>query len=440
MKVLVLNMDSVGEMLPFAIRCIQAGHAVRLHLAPGNHAETANGFKGIEKVSSWLPSVKWADLIVPSGNHLYLPKLDSLRKQGVKVFGPSVASADLEIKRSKGMKFFEDHGIEVPEWQQFKTLDEAEAHVRKTEKRYVFKTLGDEDDKSLSYVAKTPADMVARMQRWKRLDMGAKGPFMLQKVIDGVEIGVSRWMGAEGFIGPYNENFEFKKLLSGDCGPNCGEAGTVMKYVSSSELGDEVLAPLEDALAEIQHIGDIDVNCIVDSSGKVWPLEFTARLGWPAFNIQLAEHKGDPAQWMLDAIDGKDTLETSPQISCGVVISQPDYPHSKFTKAEVEGVPIYGITADNKKHVAPQAVKISSMPDMEGDKVVSKPIWTTTGDYLAVVTGMGKTVKQAAERAYATVKQLHIPNMQYRDDIGEKLEKELPELQKHGFAMEFKYQ
>jgi phosphoribosylamine---glycine ligase len=52
---------------------------------------------------------------------------------------------------------------------------------------------------------------------------------------------------------------------------------------------------------------------------------------------------------------------------------------------------------------------------------------------------MGKTVKQACERAYKTVKEIHIPNMQFRDDVGEKLEKELPELQKHGFATEFKY-
>lgn len=432
-------MDSVGEMLPFCIRCVKAGHSVKLYLSKENHPQTADGFRGVEKVGNWLPYVKWADLIVPSGNHDFMARLDSFRKQGAKVFGPSVASADLEIKRAQGMKFFEDHGIEAPEWEQFATLDKAEAHVRKTEERYVFKTLGDEDDKALSYVSKTPADMVARLQRWKRLDLGAKGPFMLQKVIDGVEVGVSRWMGSDGFVGPYNENFEFKKLLSGDCGPNCGEAGTVMKYVSSSDLGEEVLAPLEDDLISMGHLGDIDINCIIDKNGKAWPLEFTTRLGWPAFNIMLASHKGDPAEWMLDAIEGRDTLESSPQVAAGIVISQPDYPHSKFTKAEVADIPMYGVTNENRKHIAPQAIKISEMPDMDGDKVVQRPIWTTTGDYLAVVTGLGKTVSSACKRAYDVVKQIHVPNAQYRDDIGEKLEKELPELQKHGYAMEFTY-
>jgi phosphoribosylamine-glycine ligase len=128
-KVLVINMDSVGEMLPFCIRCIKAGHSVRLYLSGKNHPETADGFRGLEKVDNWLPSVKWADLIVPSGNHLFLAKLDSLRD--ARIFGPTVASADLEIQRQKGMKFFEDHDIDVPEYKTFKTLDEAESRTKK---------------------------------------------------------------------------------------------------------------------------------------------------------------------------------------------------------------------------------------------------------------------------------------------------------------------
>lgn len=432
-------MDSVGELLPLGIRAARAGHNVRLYLSPENHPETGNGFKGIEKISNWLSSVKWADLVIPSGNHEFMPKLESLRKAGVNVFGPSVASANLEVKRAEGMKFFEDHDIECPEWKQFPTLAAAEAHVRKTGERYVFKTLGSEDDKSLSYVSKTPADMIARLQRWQKLKVAGKGPFMLQKVVDGIEFAVSRWMGSDGFIGEPNQNFEFKKLLSGNCGPNCGESGTLLKYTDDCKLFDTVLGPLEDDLVKMGHLGDIDVNCIIDDKGKAWPLEFTTRLGWPAANILWACHKEDPITWMKDACAGKDTLLTSPLIACGIVLAQPDYPHSKFTKAEVANIPIYGVTKENQKFISPQSVKIDTMPDMDGDTVVDRDIWCTTGDYLAVATGMGKTVKRACERAYATVKEIHVPNMMYRDDIGESLEKSIPELQRHGYAMDWTY-
>lgn len=437
MKLLVVNVDSVGEGLAFCVRCVKAGHAVRLYLAPGNNPTTGDGFKGVEKIDNWIGSVMWADLVFVTGNHQFLPRLDAFRKRGVPVFAPSVESASLEIDRAKGMEFLKKHEIDVPEYKEFRSLKEAEAFVWKNERRFVFKTLGDEDDKSLSYCARTPADMIARLQRWQKLKMNPKGPVMLQEFIEGTEFAVSQWMGKEGFVGLPNENFEFKKLLSGNCGPNCGEAGTVMKYVSQSKLATEVLAPLEDALVSMGHLGDIDVNCIVDTKGKAWPLEFTMRPGWPAFNIMLAEHMGDPLRWMLDAVKGDDTMDCSLDHAVGIVLSQPDYPYSKKTKAETDDIPIYGVSDKNKRYLQPQSVKIVRNPDMEGEQVVERDTWSTTGDYLCVVTGTGKSVTQACERAYKTVGEISVADLMYRDDIGEKLKKEIPELQKHGYAREF---
>lgn len=791
MKLLIVDHDAVA--LAFALRCVRAGHAVRWFIKPkpSNNRDVGEGFKGIEKIDNWVGSVKWADLIWCSSNDDYLPKLDAVRAGGAKFFGPSEKSAALEIKRSEGMKFLEKHNIDVPEYQQFKSLSDAEAHVRKTEKRFVFKTLGDNEDKSLSYVSKTPADMVARLQRWQKLNMNPKGPVMLQEFIPGIEFAVSGWMGSDGFLAPLNENFENKKLMSGDCGPHCGESGTVMKYVQSSALAEAVLYPLEDGLRRLGHLGGVDVNCIIDEKGKAWPLEFTCfddqtdiltsngwisikdvkigmsiatmdpktdelqykpckdviarsyvgemlhfggthsapefmvtpdhqmwvsprkdasyrfvaardlnglcevkrgirtwtgrqeaaftlpgyiekhalgrhhktielvhnaidmsmevwmgflglllsegsvseyivsiaqkkhrhhkiwqylkdfpitpreqisgafqihsrqlcvylkglgfekqpvrriprqfmdlapnylnilldaliagdgsvhrrngqrtyfsssfglasdvqelmlkcgypariveskvagtvmrvgegkayvrnhnvyrvcerrerptgyldrrmlkrvhysgkvyccsvpphhliyvrrngnaawcgncRPGWPALNIMLAEHKGDPAQWMLDACNGKDTLEVSPQVACGVVVAIPDYPYSNKALSERSDIPIYGVTDKNRAHIAPQSVKLAKHPVMQGGKVMEKEIWSSTDDYLFVVTGMGKTVRRACDRAYATLRELHVPDMIYRDDIGEKLEKSLPELHKLGYAAEFEY-
>lgn len=439
MKLLIVNMDSVGEGLAFGIRCAKAGHEVRIWYGKGNHPTTGEGFP-VTRVGQWLTSTKWADLILPTGNHDFMPKFEQLRRAGVAIFGPSEKSARLEIKRAFGMEFFEKHGIECPKWEQLKSLADAEAQVRKSGKRYVFKTLGDEEDKSLSYVGKSPADLIARLQRWQKLGMNPKGPVMLQEVIEGVEIGVSRWMGKDGWVGPYNENFEHKKLLSGNAGPNCGEAGTVQKYVQSSKLGEAVLAPLEESLVALGHMGDIDVNCIVDEDGKPWPLEFTCRLGWPAFNIQVATHGGDPCQWMLDACHGKDTLKTVGKVACGIVLTQPDYPFSNRTPEELVDVPIYGVTKENEHYLYPQSIKRTTLPDMQGEKVVEREMMAATGDYLMVVTGTGRTVRQACTRAYDTLGELSCPDMMYRDDIGEKLEEEIPKLQLHGIADEFHYE
>lgn len=412
-----------------------------------NNPNVGDGFKGIQKVDNWLSHVKWADLVFCTTNDDYIPKMDMLRKEGVKVYGPSQKSADLEIKRAHGLKFLEDNGIEVPEYKKFNSLAEAEAHVRKTEERYVFKTLGDAEDKSLSYCAKSPADLIARLQRWQEMKMNPNGPVILQKFIKGVEFAVSCWMGTDGFIGRPNENFEHKKLMPGNFGPNTGEMGTVCKYVMSSPLAEEILYPLEDKLVKMGHLGDVDINVIVDEKGKAWPLEWTARCGWPYFNLMMVAHKGDPVQWMYDACMGRDTLQVSPQVTSGVVLAIPYFPYSdsKALKQEssddnTEGLPIYGITNENMRFIQPQSVKIQKQPVMEGKKIVEKDTWTTCGDYLAVVTTLGKTVKSSTKRAYTIIDELHCSDMIVRNDVGKRLEKDLPELQKHGYAKEFSYE
>ena len=439
LNVLILNMDSVGEGLAFAVRCTKAGHSVRLWLSKENNMSTGSGFPGIEIIDNWVASIKWADLVFPTGNHDLMPRLAAIKARGVDIYGPSPSSAGLEIKRSEGMEFLEDHGIDVPEYKTFSTLNDAESFIRKDKGRWVFKTLGDEDDKALSYCSKSAADMVERIRHWQAIGLELKGPCMLQTFIDGIEFAVSRWMGTKGFIGKFNENFEHKKLLSGNVGPNCGETGTVQKYVDESALGEEMLLPLEKALIKMGHLGDIDVNCIIDNDGRAWPLEFTSRPGWPAFNIMLVEHIGDPVQWMLDACHGKDTLNCSDDVAVGVVIAQPDFPYSKLTKKHTDGMPINGINRKNQNYIHPQSIKVGKSAMMEGEEIKESDAWLTTGDYIAVVTGTGDSVQKATKRAYNTVKQLHVPDMIYRDDIGEDLGPKIENLQNYGYATEWEF-
>lgn len=440
MNVLIIDTDGVG--LAFGFRCAQAGHSVRWFVKPkpSNSKNTGRGFKGIERIENWVGSMKWADLVFTTSNDDYLQRLDAFKAKGFdNIYAPSQASADLEIKRAEGMKFLEKKGIDVPPYKTFKTLQEAEQFVWKNERRFVFKTMGDNEDKSLSYCAKSPADMIARLRRWQEMGMNPKGEVMLQEFIEGIEMGVSCWMGKDGWIGLPNENFEHKKLMPGNYGPNTGEMGTLAAYVEESKLFDDVLEPLERDMMKMGHMGDIDLNCIIDKKGKPWPLEFTNRPGWPIFNIMMSAHKGDPAQWMLDALHGKDTMDLNTEIAVGVVIAQPKFPYGDSDSKEIEGLPIHGVTKKNQKYIQPQSVQIRTLPDMDGDKVVERAMWATSGDYIAVVTGMGKTIKQARDRAFGTVKEISVPNMIVRNDIGQTVKDKLEELHSYGYGLAFEY-
>jgi phosphoribosylamine--glycine ligase len=439
MRLLIVDQDGCG--LSFAWRCSLAGHKVRLFLRkdPKLDPTQGDGFP-VTKVDNWLNHVKWAELIFTTNNGKYVPQLDSLKRQGYPYFGPSVASQNLEIKRGEGMDFLRKNGVDVPRFETFKNLKEAESFVWKNEKRWVFKTLGDNEDKSLSYCSKSPADMISRLQRWQKMGMNPKGEVMLQEFIPGIELGVSRWMGKDGWVSDPCLNWEHKKLMSGNYGPNTGEMGTVMVYQKKDKLDDDILNPLEKELLKLGHLGDIDLNCIIDEKGKAWPLEFTNRCGWPAFNLMMEQHKGDPCNWMRDAILGKRSLEVSYEVGVCVVLAQPDFPYSDRTIEEKQGIPIYGVTKSNQRHIQPQGVRIENMPDMEGEKVIERPIWTTAGEYVAVVTSLGPTVNVSRNRAYKTVKEVQIPDMIVRDDIGKGLEESLPKLQKMGYCKEIRWQ
>ena len=438
MNILLVDSDESAIFAGLAYRATLFGHKVKIFLPPGPllNPNTLKGFQNIEVIDNWVAAVKWANLALVSDIKKYLPRLMQLRKAGVPYFGPSVDSAKLEMDRALGMKFLESRGIECPPYLSFNSLKEAEQHQWKTDKRYVFKPLGTTEDKALTYCAKTPEDMISTLQRWQKMGMKNNQPVMLQEFIPGIEFGVAKCMGKDGFIGPALESFEHKPLMNGDIGPGTGEMGTSQKYSQTSKLFNDVLRPLEADLVRMGHMGNIDVNCIIDSKGKAWPLEFTSRWGWPQFNIQLAQHQGDPVEWMVDALNGKDTLKASLDHAIGVVLTQPPFPSQNKTWDEVEK-PFFMENDKIKKHIMPQSMMIGSYPHNEDGKLVMRKNWMTTGTYFAVVTALGNTVEQSMDRVYKTVDKIHVSSMMYRTDVGQRVINKLPDLQALGFAADW---
>lgn len=428
MNVLIVDQDGVG--LDFAMRCEEHGHAVKLFQAPRSY-ENKTGRGLVERVAEWERWTQWANLIVPTSNAKYMDRLDDLRKYGYPVFGPSKASATLEVQRAAGMEFFRRAGVNVPPYKMFRSFDEAEAHCWKTDRRYVFKTMGDDEDKSMSYVASDSSDMISTLRRWKKNGKALKGPCMLQDFIPGIEIGVSAWIGRDGFLAGRCENAEHKKLMAGNFGPNTGEEGTLMWESPKSKLAEQVLDPLEKPLLALGHRGDFDVNCIIDEKGKPWALEPTSRLGWPAFFVQCAQHE-EPCQWMRDALDGKDTRKASEAMFSCVVISIPPYPAKTIPRGDVEGIPIRGITEKNWSNI--HLCSAMAGKDVEGSPPKENPMFVTTGEYVLIVSASGATIRAATKKMYSVVDEIHLNNKQVRCDIGEKFGATLGDLHKHGFA------
>ena len=143
---------------------------------------------------------------------------------------------------------------------------------------------------------------------------------------------------------------------------------------------------------------------------------------------------------MFDLLEGKDTLKVSKDIATGIVIPIGDYPRSKTTGRDHSGFPIYGLPDELTTDYNLCEVMIGNAPQNEDGEVVTRPSIVTAGDYVMIANGHGKTVEDSCKEAYKNVKKIDIPDcINVRDDVGERLEKELPKLQSYGFCKSWKY-
>ena len=193
MKILIIDASGVG--LDFAIRCQAYGHEVKMFIRnnkDGSRSEVGDGGL-VQRVSHWEDHMKWADLIFCTDNTFYIHPLERYRDLGYPIIGPSIDTNRWEQDREHGALIMERAGIDTIPSKKFSNYDEAIKYVIDTNGRYVSKPIGD-GDKAMSYVSKSPADMVYMLDKWKR-SKAYKGDFILQEFHKGIEMAVGGWFG-----------------------------------------------------------------------------------------------------------------------------------------------------------------------------------------------------------------------------------------------------
>jgi phosphoribosylamine---glycine ligase len=438
-KVLILDIEGGGTGVNLGLRAQAADHQVRYWMPTrgGKPRPYADGL--LEKPDEWEPSMDWADLVVLTGNNKYSSPLNQYFGKGYPIFGANIKSAELELDRGKGQEVLQRYGVKTIPYEVVDSPEQGISLIKATGKAYAMKPWGGVEDCALTYVSSAPDDGIFTLEKWKREGL-FQGQLMMQEKVDGIEMGISGMFGPGGWNRALEESFEHKKFLNDDLGANTGEMGTVIRHVSQSKLFDQVLEPITDYLHSVNYVGDCSINCMIDSKGQAWPMEFTMRLGWPDFNIRQAVFEGDPVQWMKDLLEGKDTLEVSTKIALGVVMAHGDFPHEASGPEPWGDFPIYGMTEEDSAHLHLQQVKQGKGFLWINDTLTKPTMVLTAGVYVMVVTGAARTVAGAAKAAYNRAWAVKWPsNVVFRTDIGRRLEAQLPELQKHGYALGMNY-
>ncbi|MBS3134614.1 hypothetical protein J4214_05270 [Candidatus Woesearchaeota archaeon] len=205
----------------------------------------------------------------------------------------------------------------------------------------------------------------------------------------------------------------------------CGN--TSMFWSGPNKLFNNTLKKIEPKLAEEGYIGYIDINCMVNSNG-IYPLEFTSRFGYPTISIQQEGMISHISEFLYELAQGKKPkLNVRNGFQVGVAIVVPPFP---FKDIET-------LTAKSK-----ESVILFKKPNLEGvhiediKKINDEWVVAGTSGFLLTVCGTGPTMKQAQNQAYHRVKNILIPNMYYRTDIGDRWYEDSDRLHTWGYLRE----
>ena len=326
--------------------------------------------------------------------------------------GDSSLADELEENRLFALEFMQRCGLSVAPYEAFDDPSDGIRYIKKRNKRMVFKPIGEQSDKSTTYVSLSADDM---LRYFDVLFRSAKvKQYILQDFVEGVEVSTEIYLNQNGYYAQ-NHTLELKRLMNDDIGPNTGCAGSLCWMPpKENPIFEKGLRKCIEPLQEMGYSGPIDLNTIISSDGQAWALEFTSRFGYDATCLLtklLPIGFGD----FLYAVAANETMPSlipKNAFCSSVRVSVPPYPceglPDKFIK---EGIPIQGLKEENLQDWFVYDVRKRG----ESDELETAGLCGWVGSPM----GVGESIPTSFDATEARLKQVRIPNEMYRTDVRE---------------------
>ena len=416
MKILVIG--SGGREHALAWRLAQSPRVSRVFVAPGN-AGTAHEEGCYNLDLRTIPElVKFAradgihaTVVGPEGP-LAEGVVDAFRAEGLRIFGPKKAAAQLESSKDFAKRFMARHGIPTARYQTFTDAKSAHAHVDTKGAPIVIKADGLAAGKGV-VVAMNAAQAHGAIDMMLAGDKagGAGHRVVVEEFMEGEEASFIVMVDGRNVL-PLASSQDHKRIFDGDRGPNTGGMGAyspapVVTPEAHNRAMREIIMPTVRGMAAdgILYTGFLYAGLMIDAQGAPRVVEFNCRLGDPETQPIFMRLKTDFLTLVDHAIDGTlDQVEAQwdRRAALGVVLAAAGYPDKPRTDDEIHGLP----RPEDDFHV------FHAGTTEKNGKVV------TTGGRVLCVTALGDKVKIAAERAYEVVEKIRFDGMQHRTDIG----------------------
>ncbi len=341
---------------------------------------------------------------------------DYLQEQGLTVFGPTQAGAQIEASKAWAKALMLEAKIPTAAAATFTDAGEAIAYTKDQGAPIVVKADGLAAGKGVT-VATTVAEAIAAIEAAFGGTFGEAGnQVVIEECLQGQEVSVLAVTDGKT-IRPLLPAQDHKRIGEGDTGANTGGMGAyapapLVTPALMERIQQEVLEPAITVLNQrgIDYRGVLYAGLMITPEGEPKVIEFNCRFGDPETQVVIPLLE-TPLETVLLACAQQKLADLPPLVwkpaaAACVVIAAGGYPES-YKK----GATIHGIDA---------AESTGALVFHAGTKL--KQHCVTDGGRVLGVTAVEASFSEAIAQAYAAVKCIQFDEMYYRQDIGHQIQ------------------
>ncbi len=401
-------------------RALKKDEAVdKLYFAPGNGATNQLGenlaIKDYNELADFAAANAIDLTIVGPEAPLVDGVVDIFKAKGLTIFGPSREAAQLEGSKVYMKNFLAKYEIPTARYIETAQIEEAYKFIETLSAPIVVKADGLCAGKgviiaqSRDEAKKTVGEMLSGKAFG---DAGKK--VIVEEFLDGYELSMFAICDGDDFI-LLQAAQDHKRLLDGDEGPNTGGMGA---YAPTPLVNDElyekvkarIIRPtLKGMKAEGAPFEGVLFIGIMVVNGEPITLEFNVRFGDPECEILMPLLKTPASELFYKAATKQLeslNVEFSDEYAVGVVMASKDYPYSSTPPAEIVVDEIVHDEIRENTHISYAGVSTDEEGKLYAD-----------GGRVLVCVGLGDTIREARDRAYALCGQVHYAGKKLRTDI-----------------------
>lgn len=340
--------------------------------------------------------------------------VDQLNAQGVRVFGPTQAAAQLESSKAFAKRFMRRHVIPTANFEVFSDYNEAIKFVHRLpfgSAGCVVKASGLAAGKGVIVCDDVDEADVALTRIMVEREFGGAGDeVIIEEKLSGPEVSLMAFCDGTT-VKPMLPAQDHKRIFDGDKGPNTGGMGAfspspLMTSEDIQRCIETVLLPAVRGMAMegAPYKGVLYAGLMLTANGPM-VLEFNCRFGDPETQAVLPLLKTDLVDIANACIDGRldqiDIAWHEGAAAC-IVLASGGYPG-----AFKRGLPIHGLS-----DLPAGVMAFNAGVRRDGEQLL------TDGGRVLGITARGDDLRDALQKAYAGVSYVSFDGMHFRRDIG----------------------